>query len=50
VQRRLLLEHGIEIGGSLVSTPAWRIGLMGANAQRAVADRVLAALDAVLAY
>jgi alanine-glyoxylate transaminase / serine-glyoxylate transaminase / serine-pyruvate transaminase len=49
VQRRLLLEHGIEIGGSLVSTPAWRIGLMGANAERSVADRVLDALDAVLA-
>ena len=49
VQRRLLSEHGIEIGGSLVSTPAWRIGLMGANAERPVADRVLGAFDAVLA-
>jgi aspartate aminotransferase-like enzyme len=27
----------------------WRIGLMGVNADRAVADRVLGALDAVLA-
>lgn len=49
VQRRLLIEHGIEIGGSLVSTPAWRIGLMGVNATRSVADRVLDALDTVLA-
>jgi aspartate aminotransferase-like enzyme len=27
----------------------WRIGLMGYNARQDVADRVLAALDAVLA-
>lgn len=51
VQKRLLREHGIEIGGGLgPSAPAmWRIGLMGYNARVEIADRVLAALDAVLA-
>ncbi len=51
VQTRLLREHGIEIGGGLgPAAPAmWRIGLMGYNARIEVADRVLAALDAVLA-
>jgi alanine-glyoxylate transaminase / serine-glyoxylate transaminase / serine-pyruvate transaminase len=51
VQLRLLLEHGIEIGGGLgPSAPEmWRIGLMGYNARQDVADRVLGALDAVLA-
>ena len=43
-------EHGIEIGGGLAGAPPmWRIGLMGVNADRAVASRVLDALDAVLA-
>ena len=47
---RLLREHDIEIGGGLAGAPPmWRIGLMGVNADRAVADRVLEALDAVLA-
>jgi alanine-glyoxylate transaminase / serine-glyoxylate transaminase / serine-pyruvate transaminase len=51
VQGRLLREHGIEIGGGLgPDAPAmWRIGLMGRNASIETADRVLAALDAVLA-
>ena len=50
VQGRLLSEHGIEVGGALGSgSPAiWRVGLMGPNASVAVADRVLAAFDAVL--
>lgn len=50
VQRRLLVEHGIEVGGALgPSFPAiWRIGLMGINATAETADRVLGALDAVL--
>jgi alanine-glyoxylate transaminase/serine-glyoxylate transaminase/serine-pyruvate transaminase len=50
VQQRLLVEHGIEIGGGLgpAAPPMWRIGLMGENATRAVADTVLEALDAVL--
>jgi len=50
VQARMLREHGIEIGGGLgpQAPPMWRIGLMGPNATIATADRVLAALDAVL--
>jgi alanine-glyoxylate transaminase / serine-glyoxylate transaminase / serine-pyruvate transaminase len=50
-QTRMLREHGIEIGGGLgPDAPAmWRIGLMGRNAQTETADRVLGALDAVLA-
>jgi alanine-glyoxylate transaminase / serine-glyoxylate transaminase / serine-pyruvate transaminase len=51
VQGRLLREHGIEVGGGLgPAAPAmWRIGLMGGNATIETADRVLAALDEVLA-
>jgi alanine-glyoxylate transaminase/serine-glyoxylate transaminase/serine-pyruvate transaminase len=50
VQGQVLREHGIEIGGGLgPDAPAmWRIGLMGQNASVDTADRVLAALDAVL--
>jgi alanine-glyoxylate transaminase/serine-glyoxylate transaminase/serine-pyruvate transaminase len=50
VQQRLLRRHGIEVGGGLgPDAPAmWRIGLMGRNASRAVAGRVLDALDAAL--
>lgn len=51
VQQRLLDDYGIEVGGGLgpAAPPMWRIGLMGRNASVEVADRVLAALDAVLA-
>jgi alanine-glyoxylate transaminase / serine-glyoxylate transaminase / serine-pyruvate transaminase len=51
VQTGMLREHGIEIGGGLgPDAPAmWRIGLMGRNASVETADRVLDALDAVLA-
>ncbi len=51
VQTRMLREHGIEIGGGLgpSAPPIWRIGLMGHNATEQVAERVLTALDAVLA-
>ena len=50
VAGRLLREHSIEIGGGLAGAPPmWRIGLMGVNASRSVASRVLDALDAVLA-
>ncbi|HEX3977383.1 MAG TPA: alanine--glyoxylate aminotransferase family protein [Solirubrobacteraceae bacterium] len=50
VAGRLLHEHGIEIGGGLAGAPPmWRVGLMGVNADRAVATRVLEALDTVLA-
>ncbi len=51
VQHRLLVEHGIEVGGGLGPTapPMWRVGLMGENATREVADILLDAFDAVLA-
>ena len=50
VQKQMLREHGIEIGGGLPGAPAmWRFGLMGYNANIATADRVLAAFDAVMA-
>jgi alanine-glyoxylate transaminase/serine-glyoxylate transaminase/serine-pyruvate transaminase len=49
VQRDLLDEHGIEIGGGLAGAPAmWRIGLMGPNATTDTADRVFDALVTVL--
>jgi alanine-glyoxylate transaminase / serine-glyoxylate transaminase / serine-pyruvate transaminase len=50
VQTRILREHGVEIGGGLGPTapPIWRVGLMGVNANRETADRVIAAYDAVL--
>jgi alanine-glyoxylate transaminase / serine-glyoxylate transaminase / serine-pyruvate transaminase len=51
VQLRMLREHDIEIGGGLgPAAPAmWRIGLMGHNASRGVAQAVLMAFDKVLA-
>ena len=50
VQKQMLREHGIEIGGGLPGAPAmWRFGLMGYNANTATADKVLAAFDAVMA-
>jgi alanine-glyoxylate transaminase/serine-glyoxylate transaminase/serine-pyruvate transaminase len=50
VQTRFLREFGIEVGGGLGPTapPIWRVGLMGVNANRETADRVIAAYDAVL--
>jgi alanine-glyoxylate transaminase/serine-glyoxylate transaminase/serine-pyruvate transaminase len=50
VQRQLLAEHGLEVGGGLgaATPPIWRVGLMGPNASEETADRVLAALTAVL--
>jgi alanine-glyoxylate transaminase / serine-glyoxylate transaminase / serine-pyruvate transaminase len=50
VQTRFLRERGIEIGGGLGPTapPIWRVGLMGVNANRETADRVLAAFDAIV--
>ncbi len=50
VQKRLLDEFSIEVGGGLGPTapPIWRVGLMGVNATREAADRVLAALDATV--
>ncbi len=46
VQRALIAEHGMEVGGALGpgTPPIWRIGLMGPNANLATADHVLDAL------
>ena len=43
IQTRILREHDIEVGGGLGPTapPIWRVGLMGVNANRETADRVL---------
>ena len=50
VQTRLLREHDIEVGGGLgpAFPPIWRVGLMGVNATREIADRLLTAFDAEL--
>jgi alanine-glyoxylate transaminase/serine-glyoxylate transaminase/serine-pyruvate transaminase len=50
VQRRMLAEYGLEVGGGLgpAAPPIWRVGLMGPNAREETADRVLDALTAVL--
>ena len=50
VQKRMLREHGIEIGGGLPGAPAmWRLGLMGYNANTETADKVIVGFDAVMA-
>ena len=51
VQGRMLVEHGIEIGGGLGpdAPPIWRLGLMGFNATVATAQRLLDGFDAALA-
>jgi alanine-glyoxylate transaminase/serine-glyoxylate transaminase/serine-pyruvate transaminase len=50
VRRRLLDEHGVEIGGGLgaLKGRAWRIGLMGEGATTAAVEAVTAGLAAVL--
>jgi alanine-glyoxylate transaminase/serine-glyoxylate transaminase/serine-pyruvate transaminase len=50
VQRELLAEHGMEVGGGLgaATPPIWRVGLMGPNANEDTADRVLDTLVEVL--
>jgi len=50
VQRELLYDRGIEVGGGLgpAAPPIWRVGLMGPNATEATADRVADALLEVL--
>jgi alanine-glyoxylate transaminase/serine-glyoxylate transaminase/serine-pyruvate transaminase len=50
VRRRLLDEHGIEIGGGLgaFAGKAWRIGLMGHGATTHAADAVVSALGRLL--
>jgi alanine-glyoxylate transaminase/serine-glyoxylate transaminase/serine-pyruvate transaminase len=52
VQQRMLRRCDTEIGGGLgpAAPPMWRLGLMGRNAHVATADRLVAALDAVLAH
>lgn len=49
LRRRLLDEHGIEVGGGLGSFAgrAWRVGLMGEGAQHEHVDRLLHAIDEV---
>lgn len=50
LRRRLLEEHGIEVGGGLGPGKGklWRIGLMGAGATHECVDRLLDAVDEVL--
>jgi alanine-glyoxylate transaminase/serine-glyoxylate transaminase/serine-pyruvate transaminase len=50
VRRRLLDEHGIEVGGGLgkLAGSVWRVGLMGENARRENVDRLAEAVAAVL--
>jgi len=50
VRRRLLDDHGIEIGAGLgeLAGKIWRIGLMGAGSAPQNVDRVLEALGAIL--
>jgi alanine-glyoxylate transaminase / serine-glyoxylate transaminase / serine-pyruvate transaminase len=49
VRKRLLTEHGIEVGGGLgeFAGTCWRIGLMGHNATSASIERLCSALDSV---
>jgi alanine-glyoxylate transaminase / serine-glyoxylate transaminase / serine-pyruvate transaminase len=50
LRKRLLHEHGIEVGGGLgtFAGTAWRVGLMGEGATHANVDRLLHAIDEVL--
>jgi alanine-glyoxylate transaminase / serine-glyoxylate transaminase / serine-pyruvate transaminase len=50
LRRRLLVEHGIEVGGGLgpFAGRAWRVGLMGEGATHAIVDRLLDAVDQLL--
>jgi alanine-glyoxylate transaminase / serine-glyoxylate transaminase / serine-pyruvate transaminase len=50
LRRRLLDEHGIEVGGGLgpFAGRAWRVGLMGEAATHATVDRLLDAIDELL--
>ncbi|MEX0592464.1 MAG: alanine--glyoxylate aminotransferase family protein [Nitriliruptoraceae bacterium] len=47
LRRRLLDEHGIEVGGGLgeFAGRAWRVGLMGEGAMHEHVDRLLHAMD-----
>jgi alanine-glyoxylate transaminase/serine-glyoxylate transaminase/serine-pyruvate transaminase len=50
LRRRLLLDHGIEIGGGLgaMAGKVWRIGLMGESSRPANVRRVLLAIESEL--
>ena len=50
VQKQLVAEHGMEVGGALGpgTPPIWRVGLMGPNATQATAEHVLESLIGVL--
>jgi len=50
LRKRLLTEHGIEVGGGLgtLAGRIWRIGLMGENAQLSVVTRLLSALEQIV--
>jgi alanine-glyoxylate transaminase/serine-glyoxylate transaminase/serine-pyruvate transaminase len=50
IARKLLLDHGIEIGGGLgeLGGKVWRIGLMGHNSDRTNVDTLIAALKTCL--
>ena len=50
LRRRLLDEHGIEVGGGLgkLAGNVWRVGLMGENARRSSVDRLTSALQDLL--
>ncbi len=50
IRRRLLEEHGIEVGGGLgkLAGHVWRVGLMGENARPESVTRLETALRAVL--
>jgi alanine-glyoxylate transaminase/serine-glyoxylate transaminase/serine-pyruvate transaminase len=50
VRRRLLDEHGIEVGGGLgkLAGRIWRVGLMGENAREATVQRLGGALQSLL--
>ena len=49
-RKRLLEEHGIEVGGGLgdFAGKVWRVGLMGHGARPEIVDRALAAFKKVL--
>ncbi len=50
IRRRLLDEHGIEVGGGLgkLAGNVWRVGLMGENARTESVERLQAALRGML--
>ncbi len=51
LRKALLEDHGIEVGGGLgpAAGAIWRVGLMGSGATHENVDRLLAAIDTLLA-